>query len=71
MQAFGFKPHVTSPVHRCGYTLDLIYSEINTALTLQNCRVHGFLSDHTLVTIDPTLKKAPWETTEKTIQGYY
>ena len=68
MQAFGFKQHVTSPTHKCGHTLDLIYSEINTELTPQNCTVHGFISDHILVTIDTTLKKAPWETTEKTIR---
>ena len=65
MQAFSFKQHVTSPTHKCRHTLDLIYSEINTELTLNNCIVHGCISDHTLVTTDTTLKKAPWETTEK------
>ena len=67
LQAFHFK-HVTSPSHKCRHTLDLIYSVINTEITLHNCIVHGFISDHTLVTNDTTLKKAPWETTEKTIR---
>ena len=68
MQAFGFKQHITSSTHKCGHTWDLIYSEINTELTLHNCIIHGFIFDHTLVTIDTTLKKAPWETTEKNNQ---
>ena len=68
MLAFGFKQHVTSPNHKCGHTLDLIFSEINSELTLHNCIVHEFISDHNLVTTDTTLKKAPWETTEKTIR---
>ena len=41
MQAFGFKQHVTSPTHKCGHTLDLIFSKINMELTLYNCIVHG------------------------------
>ena len=71
MQSFVFKQHVTSPTHKCRHTLDLNYSEINTELTLHNCIVHGLISDHSLVTIDTTLKKAQWETTEKNNQGYY
>ena len=68
MQAFGFQQHVTSLTHKCGHTLDLIISKINTELTLHNCTAYGFISDHTLVTIDTTLKKAQLETTEKTIR---
>ena len=68
MQAFGFKQYVTSPTHKCGHTVDFIYSEIHTELILHNCIVHELISDHTLVTIDTTLKREPWETTEKTIR---
>ena len=68
MQAFGFKQHVTSPTYKCRHTLDLICSKINTELTLHNCIVHGFILDHTLVTTDTILRKAPRETTEKTIR---
>ena len=42
MQAFAFKQHVTSQTHKCRHTLDLIYSESNTELTLHNCIGHGF-----------------------------
>ena len=71
LQAFGFKQHVTSPSHKCRHTLDLIYSDINTELTLHNCIVHGFILDQTLITIDTTLKKASWETIEKINWGSY
>ena len=68
MHAFGFKQHVTSPTHKCGHILDLVYSEINLELNLHNCKVHEFISDHVLVTIDTTLNKALWEYTDKIIR---
>ena len=58
MHAFGFKQHVTSPTHKCGHILDLVYSEVNSELNLHDCKIHEFISDHTLVTIDTTLNKA-------------
>ena len=58
MHAFGFKQHVTSPTHKCGHILDLVYSKVNSELNLHNCKVHEFISDHALVTIDTTLNKA-------------
>ena len=65
MHAFGFKQHVTSPTHKCGLILDLRYSEVNSQLNLHNCKVHEFICDHALVTIDTTLNTAPLEPTEK------
>ena len=61
MHAFCFKQHVTSPTHKCGHILDLIYSEVNSKLNLHNCKVHEFISDHALVTIDTTLNKSTME----------
>ena len=68
MHAFGFKQHVTSPTHKCGHILDLVYSEVNLELNLHNWKVHEFISDHALVTIDTSLNKVQWETTEKIIR---
>ena len=68
MHAFGFEQHVTSPTHKCGHILDLIFSKMNSDLNLHNCTVHEFISDHALVTIDTTLNKVPWEPTEKVIR---
>ena len=41
---------------------------MNSELNLHNCKVHEFISDHTLVTIDTTLNKTPWEPTERVIR---
>ena len=68
MHAFSFKQPVTSLTHKCGHILDLVYSEVNSGLNLHNCKVHQFISDHTLVSIDTTLNKASWEPTEKIIR---
>ena len=54
MCAFDLKQHVTSPTHKCGHILDLVYSKVNSELNLHNCKVHEFISDHALVTIDTT-----------------
>ena len=68
MQAFGLKQHVTSPTHKYSHILDLVYSEVKSELNLHNCKVHEFISDHALVTIDTTLNKTPWEPTERVIR---
>ena len=68
MHTFGFKQDVTSPTHKCGHILDLIYTDVNSRLNLYNCRVHEFISNHALVTIDTTLNKAPWDPTENMIR---
>ena len=65
---FWLQKHVTSPTHKCSHTLDLIFSNMNSELNLHKCTVHEIISDHTLVTIDTTLNKAPWEPTEKAIR---
>ena len=60
--------NVTSPIHKCNHILDLIYCEVNSDLNLHNCKIHEFISDHALVTIDTTLNKAPWKPTQKIIR---
>ena len=71
MQAFGLKQHETSPTYKYDHILDLVYSKVNSELNLHNCRVHEFISDHALVTIDTTLNKTPWKPTGKGNQGHY
>ena len=61
MHALGFKQYVTSPTHKCGHILDLVYSEVYSELNLHNFKVHKFISDHALVTFDTTVNKASWE----------
>ena len=41
---------------------------MNSEVNLHNCKVHEFISDHALVTIDTTLNKTPWEPTEWVIR---
>ena len=46
-----------------------MHCKVNSELNLHNCKVHEFISDHALVTIDTTLNKTPWEPTERVIRG--
>ena len=68
MYAFSFKQQVTSPAQKCSHILDLVYIEVNSELNLYNCKLHEFISDCALVTIDTTLNKTPWEPTENVIR---
>ena len=67
MQALGFKQHVTRPTHKQGNTLDIIFTEIKSEIQVTNCTFHGYISDHSVVTIDTNLNKEKYGKNVKTI----
>ena len=46
MEAFGLKQHINAPTHNRGNTLDLIFSELNTAVSVGKVQTGSMLSDH-------------------------
>ena len=60
VQALGFK-HVTGPTHKQGNTLDLIFTELTSEIQVMNCTTHGYISVHSLVTIDTNPNKKNME----------
>ena len=77
MQTLGFKQNVTGPTHKQGNTLDLIFTKTNIKIQVTNCTMHGYMSEHSLVTIDTNLNKEKygknvktiWDTTKMTKQN--
>ena len=67
MEALGLSQQVRTPTHMQGNILDLIYIEDNSQLKYRNCQTHGFISDHTIVTIDIYLIKDKPKATTKII----
>ena len=66
MEELWLSQKVRTPTHRQGHILDLIYIEDNSQLKYRNCQMHGFISDHAIVTLDMYLHKVkPKPTTKK------
>ena len=57
MAALGLQQHVQGLTHKMGNTLDLIFSQLETQLTVAGTVTHGFVSDHCMVSIELSLKK--------------
>ena len=57
MAALGLQQHVQGPTHKMGNTLDLIFSQLETWLTVTGTTTHGFVSDHCMVSVELSLKK--------------
>ena len=49
MEALGLQQHVSFSMHRCGNTLDNIYTELGSTVIINYCREGPILSDHTAV----------------------
>ena len=57
MAALGLQQHVQGLTHKMGNTLDLIFSQLETRLTVTGTTTHSFVSDHCMVLVELSLKK--------------
>ena len=57
MQSFGFVQHVWFPTQRHGNTLDLVFTEEESAFRVLRCEEGSFFSDHCSVHLITTLPK--------------
>ena len=49
-QALGLHQNITFPTHVSGNTLDLIFSETNNKIKVEECTQGDYISDHCLIT---------------------
>ena len=49
MEALGLQQHASFAMHKCGNTLDHIYTELGSTVIINHCREGSILSDHTSV----------------------
>ena len=66
MRALGLKQHISGPTHVRGNTLDLIFTDLNNGFNITNTTLYGYISDHSMVSVDINIKKQkyPIETKE-------
>ena len=70
MAALGLQQHVQGLTHKMGNTLDLIFSQLETRLTVTGTTTHGFVSDHCMVSVELSLKKPIPPIVRKVIRDY-
>ena len=71
MAGLGFQQHIQGPTHKMGNTLDLIFSQLETQLTITGTATHSFVSDHCMVSIELSLKKLTQPIERKVIRDCY
>ena len=70
MAALGLQQHVQGLTHKMGNTLDLIFSQLETRLTVTSTTTHSFVSDHCMVLVELSLKKPIPSIVRKVIRDY-
>ena len=63
-EALGLYQHVQFDTHKCGNTLDLIFTEAGSSITIRSCNKGSYISDHCIVNCSTTI---PAEVKKETI----
>ena len=66
MRAHGLEQHISGPTHVRGNILDLIFTQLSNGFNITNTTLHGYISDHCMVSVNINIKKQkyPIETKE-------
>ena len=68
MLAFGLIQHVTKPTHHLGNTLDLIFSEMDSAIKVGKVNLGALVSDHHMVYTSLSVKKPAMKRDKATVR---
>ena len=71
MIAFGFKQYVQGPTHRFRITLDLIFTQLESEVTVITSTKHGNILDHCMVSIDLHLHKLRYPKIVRTVRYHH
>ena len=66
MRALCLEQHISGPTHIKGNTLGLIFTQLSNSFKIISTTLHGYISDHCMVSVDINIKKEkyPIETKE-------
>ena len=62
MSVLGLEQHISSPTHVRGNTLDLIFTQLSNSFNITNTTSHGYISDHSMVSVNINIKKQKYPT---------
>ena len=67
LRALGLEQYISGPTHVKGNTLDVIFTQISNSFDISNITLHGFISDHCMVSVDinRNIQKYPNETKKR------
>ena len=68
MRAIGLEHHISGPTHVKGNTLDLIFTQLSNSFDIINTKLHGFISDHCMASVDININKQKYPTETKKIK---
>ena len=68
MIALGLTQHISQPTHNKGNILDLVFTELDSKITITGCRANTPLSDHYSVIIDTNIMENKTNIVTKTIR---
>ena len=68
MRALGLEQHISGPTHVRGNTLDLIFIQLSNSFNITNTTLHGYISDHCMVSVDINIKKQKYPKETKKIR---
>ena len=68
IRPLGLKQHISGPTHVKGNTLDLIFIQLSNSFGIINTTLHGFISDHCMVSVDINIKKQKYPIETKKIR---
>ena len=54
-EAIGLHQHVQFDTHKCGNTLDLIFTEAGSSITIRSCNQSPYISDHCIINCSTTI----------------
>ena len=57
MRALGLEQHISGQTHVKGNSLDLIFTELSNGFDIINTTLHGFISDHCMVSVNFNINK--------------
>ena len=61
MAALRLEQHIQGLTHKLGNTLDLIFTQLHSEIKVTNATIHGFISDHCMVSTDLQLHKLRYQ----------
>ena len=68
MRELDFEHHISGPTHVKGNTLDLIFTQLSNHFDIINTTLHGFISDHYMVSVNINIKKQKYPIETKKIR---
>ena len=70
MEAIGLQQHVTQVTHKSGNILDLVFTDCQSKISVNNLKVSSFISDHVSIVWQISYEKSPISVSTKSFRNW-